>query len=281
MLERQDPLERGALRRHLSSGAGRFPHRRLHDGRSCGESDAWVDQVMLRRTPPSLHDGGRRERTSFDPDHAEAVATIVRLLDADLHRRCISRHAQVAPGVDEHPGEPECDGGLRRNVRRPPLGEAAEVDPDALGQSDVTVTDLRSSDQRPHGTGAGIVITAPRSISDQSRSYPAAVNAARTVGSNNPPVAAAPSSAKPTTSANGLETSIHAPPERFTLDSSLSSRNREKRSSSRAKIPTIAWKASSNRPDPTSSANTFTSVPMARKDPFTAVMAVAPIRPSR
>ena len=118
MLERRDPLERGALRRHLSSGAGRFPHRRLHDGRSCGESDAWVDQVMLLRTPPSLHDGGRRERASFDPDHAEAVAAIVRLLDADLHRRCISRHAQVAPGVDEHPGEPE----LRRRPppQRPP-----------------------------------------------------------------------------------------------------------------------------------------------------------------
>ena len=56
MLERRDPLEGGALRRHRGSGAGRFPHRRLHDGRSWlmsnsapGLSPWMIGSVAFRR----------------------------------------------------------------------------------------------------------------------------------------------------------------------------------------------------------------------------------------
>ena len=230
---------------HLGLGARRRPDGGLHGVGSQRRTRPGVDHVMEVPDPTSAW---RPTRWPTPPGPVGAWPSAVRGSPGlrsgsparERHPRSRGRHRRrPAPTRDRHRGRPR-----RRDPRSTP--SRCRRGP---GPPPAAAARRRGAPappfQRPHGSGGCSAPRAPASTSSKSRSYPAAINACNTVGSNSPPVADAWSRASRTTRSNGDDTGTHRPARRFTAVSSLSSRNRENRRSSVSNTRPIAANASS------------------------------------
>ena len=110
---------------HVGRPDGRLQRRGV--GRRPGPR---VDHVVQARPPGATGRRRRRERAAPEPDTRRLFGRDPRILDRHVDPDAVAGDAQIPAGADERPGHARARRGLGRQVRRPSLRHAAEVQPD-------------------------------------------------------------------------------------------------------------------------------------------------------